>query len=56
MDYCIFLNKVPTNESPFWHSILQILGAEKAEGARVQPMAMNPLVIALSAVSTYKAR
>jgi len=56
MDYSILLKKLPTKKSPFWYSVLQTLVAEEAEEAGVQPVAMNPSVTALSAVSTYKAR
>lgn len=51
--YCL---SYPETEALFCHSVLQTLGAEMVGGARVQPMATNLWVIALSAVSTYKAR
>lgn len=64
MGYHSFSRNYPEAKSPLWPyyfrifpvPLLQLLGAEKGQGAGVQSMALNSLVIALSAVSTYEAR
>lgn len=54
--YHSFSRNYPETKIPLCPSLLQVLGAEEVQGAGVQSMALNPLVIALSAVSTYEAR